>query len=277
MEEKKTDQKPFKKTRRKDEKISPEIAKRAAQASIENAQKLMRVAELSANEGIYGVAVSLLIIALEEIGKALTLELMTDLYHYQKQGELPRADTRVEHSFTSPIFEEHWLKKFLLFSMIPPLSIMQKAGKHHLQLPKEVKEKILASINQFDPARAAKNNAEGQKLPNQVEVHSGKSIQEIMNQSFSNLYATSKEYELLRLKGLYVDIVNGKIRKPADMTAEQFSGLSKYAKESMPVAKNTIEQGYPMAVLDLMSALLLKRIREAKVTTVRIEAKDADS
>lgn len=246
--------------RRKKEWFDPAMAFEASEASLENAKSIMEESKALASKGKYGFAASLLVMALEEIGKALTLKLIDELSRHEKELEITELGARVERKVTTSVFQNHSVKKFIVFTVIPSLSVYQWWMEEGSQSSGPTKDELLSLMAGYKSFLERGAKEEGNKAGTDKDVNRNM-IHQIMTQMILLAQKASEDYETIRLIGLYVDVRDGRLHTPSDISMNQYTPMHDYAIAAIPIAEKVILEGYPALILSTMHEWIQKYAR----------------
>ena len=182
---------------------------KAAVKCIKNAYKLSEAAKLLKNNGLTGPAISLLVLACEEVGKGIHYRSFAEGYSttdIKKMGET--------YVFSQNILYNHKIKQLDAISpyMIRLLDdLMQRRGEEIEKISENVKVEDLVA-GKIDPEIT-------KKLIDLVDSDPK------FNEKSKKLKDIFDNMEVLKERGFYVGIKKGEVQTPEDLTAEEYNRL----------------------------------------------------
>jgi AbiV family abortive infection protein len=225
--------------------IDLEVAPAAAGAALDNSSDLLRSAEIIAADAKFGLATALVIASIEEIGKALGLQLQVELDAGLNRSDPAPDEEVVSSHHSTAVFDDHQLKKMLVFSFIPSLAVYRALGASTKELSIEKTDKILREIEQLRPI------FEEGRPPSDID-QKGHPIAHGLLNFLVQSYLIASEYERLRQRGLYVDIHEKSIESPRDASQGEYASMRAYADEALKLARFALAKGLPKSLLQLL-------------------------
>ena len=248
--------------KRKTEEFDPILALPASEESLANAKSLIEESEFLSGRGKHGFAASLLVVALEEIGKAMTLRFIHDTIGKEIESQVVGPGVEISHRVTTPVFHDHAMKKFMAFIMIPSLGLIQKRVEKGSKMAEPSIDQMMALMGNFKSFLEKRGKDEEPSVSATEEDNGDRLFNQVFLQMMISAGKAAKDYEIIRLKGLYVDILQGKLQKPSNIGVEKYVTLHEYAIAALPIAQNTVSSGYPESVLATMHEWIQKEKTE---------------
>lgn len=240
-----------------------DLAPSAAAAALDNASDLLRSSELIAADGKPGLAVALVIAAIEEIGKALGLELQIQLEAGLAQVEPSSEEERVTTHHQTAVFDDHQLKKFLCFSFIPSLAVYRALGVSTAESSGDVSEQVFRAMDQLRPV------FEEGRPPSSIDQEKQPLAHALLD-FLVQTHQAALDFEQLRQRGFYVDVRGKTVLSPRRIPPRKYRSLNAYAKEAQNLAAIALAKGLPKQLLRLLVAWVEQN---ATVTIVEYDEK----
>lgn len=192
-------------------KIVNETFHKAAIKCVKNAYSLSEAAELLKENGFVSPAISLIVLACEELGKGIQYRSIAEGYTTTDVNKI--GETYV---FSPDILYNHKMKQ--LDAVAPSLirlidNLMQRKGEEVRKIFENVKEEDFMSGKE-DPEIRKKIEA---LFDNDPEFR----------EESDKLKATFDNMEILKKRGFYIDVKRGKVQTPEDLTTEEYNRLSR--------------------------------------------------
>ena len=227
-----------------------------AQASFRNARDLLQTAVEAGSNERFGVGSSLTVVALEELGKALVLRFSSDIDDQASRTDpSPPGAARAVRTTTS-VFDEHTTKKLMLLAIVPWLKARNYSAERGVQVPPIDAVKIGEWLQSLRPA------IEGGQPPNhEVSVPGQPALVDFLRSWIASLAFVNRAFERFRLSGFYVDVADGRLRTPNEVTRAGFERLRDYATETTTLVAPVIADGFPADFVAAMWKLAQPYIR----------------
>ncbi|MCI4347102.1 MAG: AbiV family abortive infection protein [Thermoplasmata archaeon] len=228
--------------------FDPESTSALVSAAIANAERLLADADVLELRGSFGPAASLTVVALEEMGKALALRLGDQIFAGIAKAEPePDPDGKTERTTFTTVFDSHAVKKIIVFSFVPLLSIRYSA---------EVS--ATPPVN-LEPAKFADAmNLVWRAIQGDASVHAEHGshagfqfLMAFLPAWMVQIDTVARQYETLRVRGLYVDVEGAKVIDPLELTADSIRPIRDYSRFAMGVSRRAAMEGLPDPLIAL--------------------------
>jgi hypothetical protein len=235
--------------------FDPKLTPSLVAAAVANAERLLGDAEALEARGSFGPAASLTVVALEEMGKALALLSGDQIIRALEEPEPePRAGEVVEHVVYTTVFDQHAVKKYTIFSWAPALAI-HYGRRGPVTAPKSLTPDKLADVVELALRGALSPDAPQDPRGPDAAF---RMLARIMPSWLAELEDAQRQYERFRVRGLYVDVVDGKLIDPMNLTAEAIAPLRAFAKGAIGPVKRAAAEGLPPEMITYMAAWVKK-------------------
>jgi HEPN superfamily AbiV-like protein len=201
------------------------------------------------------------IASIEEIGKALGLQLQVQLEAGLTRNNPPSDEDVVSSRHRTAVFDDHQLKKILAFSFIPSLAVYLALGPVTAETSSDMIDKILAEIEQLRPVFEEGSSPSDFDQERHPLAHS---LMDFLVQS----HLTALDYERLRQRGLYVDVRENSVDSPRKVSRGEYVSMRAFADEALKLAHVALAEGFPK---QLLQPLVIWVERNATVTTIEYD------
>lgn len=230
-----------------DETLQPLLTREAYNQAV----ALKESAELLAREGRYGHASALLVLSIQELGKAFQYRLSFDFTKFDVAEEGERFDQDAEFldvkRTVSVSFTEDHKKKTELVLMLGWLIGHPWDARNDPVFRSFVNELYRKTKGAIEYGKTIQPIVEGTdlKIPPDASHPEYAPLLEFLISTFMRVEATTEALEELRITGFYVDLVDRKVRSPAMVTKTTYESLKAYVDAMLTAGERVVTDGFP--------------------------------
>jgi AbiV family abortive infection protein len=234
--------------RKIDERRIPEVWA----ASVSNSKDLLSVADEAAKLGRWGIAASLVVTAVEELGKALALRLGHDTSRVLDANDPTAPGEVVTHEISTSVFDDHETKRVMILSIAPMLDLRGRAAK----LGKLVKpidpSRFRVLVDEVLPALVDGKTAEVKADDDEKT----RFVKEFVPKFAADVQMYDRIYSRIRVAGLYVDLNGRIVSLPSDIDEDAYLRVRGFAAKMLPIVEETIKDGFPTDLVAHLAAVV---------------------